>query len=461
MSKHLRELQARKANLVKDARALTEGAAAENRDLTAEEATRFDTLRSQIETASAAIDREMTLVAEEARSASVAVALASAGATQPNPPAASAPAGAGIITVSDNRELDPRRGFASVGDFLKSVRQAEIARRAGGVVDERLLVGSGIGAVAPGLAANESAGVDGGFAVPPQFAQEIFTLSLGEDGLLPMTDNVEISGNSMSFPKDETTPWGSNGVRAYWQGEASVAQATKPQLGLTTLRLKKLMALVPITSELLEDTNALTSYLPKQIAERIRWKTNEAILNGQGDGVPLGAFQSGAVITVPKDQGQATQTLTLLNLLNMQSRFMPGSENKGVWIINKSVQAALYGITWNGMPAFMPIGYQVNLGGSLAQVQRNTLLGLPVIFSQHPAPFSSQGDVLLVDLQYYHTITKAGGLQTATSMHLYFDADAVAFRTTFRMDGQSKIAQAVSPAKGAATLSPFVQLGAR
>nr|WP_311528693.1 phage major capsid protein [uncultured Ralstonia sp.] len=465
MSKHLRELQARKANLVKDARALTEAAAAENRDLTAEEASRFDNLRAQIEAASAAIDREMTLVAEEARSASVAVALASDGAAQPNPPAVSAPAGASIITVSDNRELDPRRGFASVGDFLKSVRQAEIARRAGGVVDERLLVGSGfgngIGAVAPGLAANESAGVDGGFAVPPQFAQEIFTLSLGEDGLLPMTDNVEISGNSMSFPKDETTPWGSNGVRAYWQGEASSAQATKPQLGLTTLRLKKLMALVPITSELLEDTNALTSYLPKQIAERIRWKTNEAILNGQGDGVPLGAFQSGAVITVPKDQGQATQTLTLTNLLNMQSRFMPGSENKGVWIINKSVQAALYGITWNGMPAFMPIGYQVNLGGSLAQVQRNTLLGLPVIFSQHPAPFSSQGDVLLVDLQYYHTITKAGGLQTATSMHLYFDADAVAFRTTFRMDGQSKIAQAVSPAKGAATLSPFVQLGAR
>ena len=129
--------------------------------------------------------------------------------------------------------------------------------------------------------------------------------------------------------------------------------------------------------------------------------------------------------------------------------------------MNKSVQAALYGITWNGMPAFMPIGYQVNLGGSLAQVQRNTLLGLPVIFSQHPAAFSSQGDVLLVDLQYYQTITKAAGLQTATSMHLYFDADAVAFRTTFRMDGQSKIAQAVAPAKGATTLSPFVQLGAR
>ncbi len=86
-----------------------------------------------------------------------------------------------------------------------------------------------------------------------------------------------------------------------------MAQATKPQLGLTTLRLKKLMTLVPITSELLEDTNALTSYLPQQIAERIRWKTNEAILNGQGDGVPLGAFQSGAVITVRAQGSESGQ----------------------------------------------------------------------------------------------------------------------------------------------------------
>ena len=69
--------------------------------------------------------------------------------------------------------------------------------------------------------------------------------------------------------------------------------------------------------------------------------------------------------------------------------------------------------------------------------------------------------MLLVDLSYYQTITKAGGMQTTTSMHLYFDADLTAFRTTFRMDGQSKITSAISPAKGSNTLSPFIQLGAR
>ena len=76
MSKHLRELQAKKAGLVKQARDLTDVAAAEDRDLTQEEAAHFDTLRVQIETTSSAMDREMALIAEEARSASVAAALA-------------------------------------------------------------------------------------------------------------------------------------------------------------------------------------------------------------------------------------------------------------------------------------------------------------------------------------------------------------------------------------------------
>lgn len=49
----------------------------------------------------------------------------------------------------------------------------------------------------------------------------------------------------------------------------------------------------------------------------------------------------------------------------------------------------------------------------------------------------------------------------ATSMHLYFDADAVAFKATFRVDGQPKLAAAVSPANGSNTMSAFVQLDTR
>lgn len=433
MSKHLRELQARKTTLVKEARALTDRAASENRDLTDEEVSAFDALRVRIDATSSAIDREAALIADEAR-----IGIQSA---------------IGPI-VTDQREADPRRGFGSLGEFMQAVYQAD---KPGQSIDSRLLLG-GIGAAAPSTYGNEAAGQDGGFLVPPQFSQEIFKLSLGEDSLLPLTDNVEISGNSMAFPKDETTPWGTNGIRAYWQGEAATALPTKPVLGLATLRLKKLMALVPTTDELLDDANALTSYLPEKVALSIRWKANESILFGAGNGIPVGCMNSAAIVTVAKESGQATQTLVTQNLAKMIARLPPGSFTHAVWIVNNDVLPALFTLTLGNYPIYLPIGQSV---GGIQISPYGTLLGRPVFVSQHANTFSSQGDVLLVDLSYYQTITKAGGMQTATSMHLYFDADLTAFRTTFRMDGQSKILNPIAPAKGSATLSPYIQLGAR
>lgn len=437
MSKQLRELQARKSALIQEARALTERAATDNRDLSDEEVSAFDALKNRIDATTHAIDREASLIAEEAQM----------GMTVPH-------AGA-FITVTDNRAQDPLHGFHNLGDFVQAVYQAD---RPGKAIDERLLIGGGLGAAAPGSFGNEAAGQDGGFLVPPQFSQQIFKLSLGEDSLLPLTDNVEVSGNSMAFPKDETTPWGTNGIRAYWQGEANAAIATKPVLGLSTLRLKKLMALVPTTDELLDDTNALSSYLPEKVALSIRWKTNESILFGTGNGVPVGCLNAGATVTVAKETGQTTQTLLPQNLAKMIARLPTGSFANAVWIVNNDVLPALFTLTLGNYPIYLPTGLGV---GGIQISPYGTLLGRPVFVSQHANTFSAQGDILLVDLKYYQTITKSGGMQTATSMHLYFDADLTAFRTTFRMDGQSKIVAPISPAKGSATMSPFIQLGAR
>ncbi len=63
MSKQLRELKARKATLVKDTRAVTDIAAAEQREMNEEEVSVFEALKSKIEATSAAIDREAALIA--------------------------------------------------------------------------------------------------------------------------------------------------------------------------------------------------------------------------------------------------------------------------------------------------------------------------------------------------------------------------------------------------------------
>jgi HK97 family phage major capsid protein len=431
----IRLLQQKKAAAVAKAKGLNDVAAAADRDLTAEEQLQYDAAMAEARSYDARIARAQELAAQEVSEGIVI------------------PEGA-RISVTENAASDPTGGFKFVGEFMKAVHSASNAQRSGMAIDKRLQ----IGAAAPGTFSGEGAGQDGGFLIPAQFGNEIFMLSMTESALLPMTDNVDVTSNSMAFPKDETTAWGTNGIRAYWQAEATAATATKPVLGQNVLRLKKLMALVPVSDEMLEDTSALATYLPKKIGMSMQWKINEAILFGSGAGVPLGAFIGNAAVVVPKDSGQSTLTLSATNVVNMMARLPAGSFPNSVWLINPDVLPSLVTLVLGNYPIYLPAGGVV---GGLQSSPYGMLLGRPIIVSQHAAAFSSQGDVSLVDLSYYQTITKQGGMQTATSMHLYFDADATAFRTTFRMDGQSKIAAPITPAKSSKQLSPFVQLAAR
>jgi HK97 family phage major capsid protein len=427
MNKTLRALQARKATLVAAMTLITSVAATANVDLTEAQTAEFGGLKAQLETTNAAIEREQLILANTAASAVVL------------------PDDAQIGAVIDNRAADPTLGFRSFGEFAAAVRGASIRN---GHMDERF-------AAVPSTYGNEGVGADGGFLVPPEYSTAIFNFAFMEDSFLPMTDNVEIGANSMVFPKDETTPWGTDGVRAYWQGEASAATATKPKFGAATLRLHKLMALVPLTDELLADTSALSSYLPNLLGRSIRWKTNDAILFGTGDGQPIGALMGGAAVTVAKDSGQATATVSTFNILNMIARLPPGSFPKSQWLITPDALPSIFGLTLGNYPIYLPMnsGIQGNPYG--------TLMGRPIMVSQHPAAFSALGDIQLHDFSYYRTITKAGGIDLQSSLHLYFDADATAFRAVFRVDGQPKIVAPITQAKGANTLSPFLQLQAR
>jgi HK97 family phage major capsid protein len=435
ISKQLRVLQQRRAQAVADMSSLLAVAHKEERDLTEAEAATFDELKATVESLKVQIEREELVAAAEHEAAITSVAVYDDA----------------HIEVRENRAEDPRRGFQTFGEFAQTVRGAALG---GGRTDQRLL----IGAAAPSTFGNEGGGVDGGFLVPPQFSTDIFTLSLEEEALLPRTDSTPISGNSMVFPKDETTPWGTDGIRAYWQAEASLATATKPKLGVSTMRLHKLMALVPVTDELLDDASALAAYLPNLTARSIRWKVDESILFGTGAGQPQGVLHSNALIVVAKDSGQATATLSAKNVINMVTRLPAGSYSRAFWLINPDVLPALDQMTLGNYPIYMPVGAGV---GSMQGSPYGMLKGRPIVTTEHAAAFSSQSDVSLLDLSYYRSITSRGGVQTATSMHLYFDADATAFRTTFRVDGGPKLENVITPPKSTNTRSPFVTLAAR
>jgi HK97 family phage major capsid protein len=346
---------------------------------------------------------------------------------------------------------DPRRGFASLGEYFKAVCRASANPAE---PDERLF----IGAAAPSTYGNEQSGQDGGFAIPPLWKDQILQLALGGgDSIVPLCDDEVTSSNSMVFPTDQATPWGTSGIRAYWQNEATVATPTKPSLSETLMRVAKLIAYVPLSQELADDANALGRFAPKA-ADAIAWKVNEAIIRGPGNGQPLGILNSPALVVQAKESGQLANTISIANCANMIARLPPGSFNRSVWMVDASAVPTLLAMN-SSSQVFFPNGGFVP-GTEVASI--GTLIGRPVIVSQHCASLSSQGDLILADFKLYRWLTTVAGLAAVQSLHVYFDQAAGALRYTLRCDGSPEIAAPITPNKaGSLTMSPFIALAAR
>lgn len=447
-SKAMRALQATKATHVSAARAITDKAAGEGRDLSDDEQKAFSALSAKISSANAAIEREQLLIAEES---SLGVA------TLPD----------GNISVEENAAKDPKRGYLSAGHFLKDIARdnfrgaGENFPRAGYALAGKLHWGVDPMSAAPSTFSNEAAGADGGFVIPPEFSKEFWRLSLGEDALLPLTANVEIGGNSMIFPKDESTPWGGTGVQVRWQAEGGAGTQDKINVSSQAMVLHKLMALAPVTNELVEDGFAVGTYLTPLIADRITYKVNESILFGTGVGQPVGCLTGAvaannavAAVLVAKEGGQATLTLDPKNITKMVQSLLVGSLKRSRWIATPDILSPLEALTIGNYPIYLP-------NQSLSESPYGLLKGRPLMLSEHAAAFTSQSDISLIDFSGYRTITKAGGVQTDTSMHIFFDADATAYRLRFRLNGQPILAQPVSPPKSSTKRSHFVTLQAR
>jgi HK97 family phage major capsid protein len=344
-----------------------------------------------------------------------------------------------------------RHGFRSFGEFAQAVKAA--VRASPGGIDPRLV------ANAPTTASTEGTGADGGFAVPPDFRTNIMVKVMGEDSLLSRTDQLTSSSNSITLPKDETTPWQtSGGIQAAWENEMAQLTQSKVALEQNTIRLNKLTALVPVTEELLEDAPAMASYMNRKAPEKFDFKINDAIVNGTGAGQPQGILNAASLVTVSKESGQAADTVVFANIVNMYSRLYGPSRSGAVWLANQDIEPQLLGMQFPGTGTAVPVYLPP---GGLSAAPYGTLMGRPVIPTQAAQTLGDVGDLILVDLRQYMTAVKTGGIRADVSMHLWFDYDTLAFRFILRMAGQPWWSSVISPKNGSNTLSWAVALEAR
>lgn len=349
---------------------------------------------------------------------------------------------------------DPRdratNGFVNFGDFAASVHRAAVQ----GGLDPRLI------ANAPTTSSSEGVGQDGGFAVPPDFRAAIMAKVAGEESLLAMTDQQVSSSNSITFPADETTPWqNSGGIQAFWEGEGQQLQQSKSMLTDKTVKTSKVTALVPVTSELLDDAPALASYLDRKAPEKMQFKVNDAIFNGTGVGMPLGILQSAGTVVVAAEGSQTADTVNFANIQKLWAAVTPAGRRGGYWFLNADVEPQLQQLAFPGagtaVPAYMP-------PGGLSAAPYGTLLGRPIIFTEAMQALGDKGDIVFGDLKNYLTVVKAGGVRADVSIHLWFDYDTSAFRFILRVGGQPWWNTTIAPNRvGSTARGFFATLAAR
>ena len=354
------------------------------------------------------------------------------------------------ITIKDKDK------FSSFGEQMSAVMRAGMP---GGAADPRLF-----NAAATGL--SESVASDGGFLVQQDFSTELLQDVFQTGILASRCKRIPISGNSNSIKIngiDETsrasTRYG--GIVGYWEDEAAEKTASKPKFRKIELNLKKLIGLCYATDELLSDASALEGVIRQGFVSEFGFLLDDSIINGTGAGQPLGILNSGCLVSVAKETGQAADTVVAENVIKMYSRIFASSRPNAVWLINQNIEPQLFtmslAVGTGGIPIYMP-------AGGLSGQPYGTLFGRPVIAIEQAATLGDLGDIIFADLAGGYILAEKGGISSDMSVHVRFVYDESVFRFVMRVDGQTIRSTVLAPYKGSSTLdtqSHFIALAAR
>ena len=226
--------------------------------------------------------------------------------------------------------------WKGMGDFLQAVTKASSP---GGSVDNRLYDAA--------TGNNTGVAADGGFLIEKEFRTDLMDAMKEESQVAKDITMIPIGSdkNGIKWADIEETSRADGsrhgGALAYWAAEAETVTQSKIKLVKTEIELEKLMALWYATSELLQDASAMEALAKIEFANAMGFKVDDAIINGSGVGLPLGIMNSGALITVAKESGQAADTILHENVQKMWNRLSVKDRANATWYINQEIEPQL------------------------------------------------------------------------------------------------------------------------
>ena len=195
--------------------------------------------------------------------------------------------------------------------------------------------------------------------------------------------------------------------------------------------------------------------LQKGFEDEFSFLIQDAIMNGSGAGMPLGCLNSGEIVSVGIETGQAANTIVAENIFKMWSRLIPSSQENSVFVINGDC-----------FPAIAKMSVAIGTGGNLVYMPASgiagspygTLMGRPLILAEQAKSIGHSGDIMLLDLTNgYIDAEKSSGMRADISLHYRFINGEAVYRFQMRLDMQPVLGSPITPANGTNTLGHFVK----
>ena len=378
MSEYIKQQHEARQNAWAEAKALLDGAAAEKRDLTAEENAKYERISADLDSRAKVIE---TLKADADRELRAAEAMKG--------------------LENQARPVAEVRNEKDDAEAIRAMARGEI--RSYDFEKRDVTKGST------------------GSPVPTSFYDQVIMLARTVGPMLETSTILNTAGGeNLQIPS----------LSAYSTGtvtsEGNAIGESDPTFNnFVTLGAFKYSFLTQVSRELIEDAGVdILGFLAAQTGNAMGYAVNEALTTGTGTVQPNGIVnRAGSAVTGTALNPTADNLIDLVYSIDTMGRRLPGTGFQ----MNSASIANVRKLKDNaGQYLFTP---------SLSADARDLLLGYPIF--ENPAMASAASaakPVIFGNLPSYY-VRQVGGLKLDRSDDFAFSSDLVTFRATFRVDG--------------------------
>ena len=336
------------------------------------------------------------------------------------------------LTPPAGRDLKPEE-FRNMGEFLQEVRDRPNSER---LQARDVTMGNGPSA---------------GFLVPEAFDPRVNILQGAGPAIVRPRAMVLPGGTSPDAAitinaLDQNSAIGVySGVAVNWIAEnAARIDAGDPLIRQIRLEPNEVSGFIDVSDKLLRNADAAGALVTTLLRSAIVGSEEDAFYTGSGVGQPLGIIGHPSSINITR---AGALGITYADVSEMYARAKFGGSY--IWVASQTTLPQLM-VMVDGAGRLL---WQPNA----REGAPGTLLGIPVVLNDQAPVLGSQGDLALVDLQYY-------AIKDGSPLAIFIDPytqklnGVTRIYSFWNVDGQPMLTTPMLQRDGVSTVSPFVVL---